>query len=634
MIKANFNTYASYVTDSLYQWDLNQVLSVSGLNLSVVPEVHFSNANMDKAIVRQATKVNNVVSVAIPNSLLQDPLTIHAHIGIYEGDTFKVVELVEIPIVARKRPSDYRIEDADEEIYSFKALENHIANMVKLSEFNANNATIAARIDNIIAHNNDTNGNTELVDIRTDLDGVVHPSAGTAIRKQIESLTVPKRLNADKWLFTPFEKQPFMYCDIFNGNTVIDQIEYSASYLCYGGNVESLDTIGAYVMKRGRLLNEIPLNATKDDYTLLVYTDISFTGIAYLMHTDFSGTYPYFSADVSLKSGWNVVNFEKVVTGTIGNVDRGCRFVAIRVNPKDKATPELLNGLRFSLIRNFKQLLDSYLEKSRAIVNGIGYDFVAWGDSLTQGSGGNGTTFLQIVANKFNGTYYNGGQGGENPSLIACRAGANNLYIPADHSPNIPFSGVFDFGGGNLYTASNSAEIPVFIGGETYRLIRDSSGLYSIPELTDVSEYPRPIVLEQQYNKGKVTIIWMGTNSDRTYEGIYPYIDRIIDILPNKNYIVIGLTYNPDVSLLETTNSQLKQRYGNKFIDIREMILQYGLARANIMPTVEDTAAIESGFMPPSLLNDNVHFNAAGYTLIGNFLVDKIYALGYDKFLE
>ena len=185
MIKANFNTYSSYVTDSLYQWDLNQVLSVTGLNLAVVPEVHFSNANMDKAIVRQATKVNNVVSVAIPNSLLQDPLTIHAHIGIYEGDTFKVVERVDIPVIPKKRPGDYRIQDSDEEIYSFHALENAITNMVTHSEANV----ISARIDNIIAHNNDTEGNTELVDIRIDINGTTHDSAGTAVRNQGRELS-------------------------------------------------------------------------------------------------------------------------------------------------------------------------------------------------------------------------------------------------------------------------------------------------------------------------------------------------------------------------------------------------------------------------------------------------------------
>lgn len=134
MIKANFNTYATYVTDSLHQWDLNQVLQVSGLNLAAVPEVHFSNANTDRAIVRQATMTNHVVSVGVPNSLLQEPLRIYAHIGIYEGDTFKVVELVEIPVKPRKRPQDYQIQDSDEEIYSFKALENQLGNCLRRSD--------------------------------------------------------------------------------------------------------------------------------------------------------------------------------------------------------------------------------------------------------------------------------------------------------------------------------------------------------------------------------------------------------------------------------------------------------------------------------------------------------------------
>lgn len=129
MIKANFNAYASYVTDSLYQWDLNRTLSVSGLNLDTAPEVHFSNAVMDKAIVRQAILKNNVVIVDIPNSLLQTPLTVDAHIGVYDGNTFKVIELVQIPIIAKKRPEDYQIEDSDGEIYSFKRLENMINNL-------------------------------------------------------------------------------------------------------------------------------------------------------------------------------------------------------------------------------------------------------------------------------------------------------------------------------------------------------------------------------------------------------------------------------------------------------------------------------------------------------------------------
>ena len=180
MVTANFSAYNKYVTDSLHQWDLNQVLQVYGLNLSSVPEVHFSNANTDRAIVRQATMENHIVSVAIPNSLLQDPLRIYAHIGIYEGSTFKVVELVEIPVIARKRPLDYQIETTDEEVYSFKALENRIAN-----------AATKDQVANIVANANSTDGNSELVDIRTDREGTVHPSAGEAVREQFLTLPVP-----------------------------------------------------------------------------------------------------------------------------------------------------------------------------------------------------------------------------------------------------------------------------------------------------------------------------------------------------------------------------------------------------------------------------------------------------------
>lgn len=47
---------------------------------------------------------------------------------------------------------------------------------------------LGARVDNIIAHNNDTDGNTELVDIRTGADNTVYQTAGTAVRSQIERL--------------------------------------------------------------------------------------------------------------------------------------------------------------------------------------------------------------------------------------------------------------------------------------------------------------------------------------------------------------------------------------------------------------------------------------------------------------
>lgn len=130
MITANFSAYNAYVTDSLYQWDLNQILKVTGLNITTAPEVHFQNSALGKAIVRQATLTDGVVTVDIPNSLLQYPLTIYAFVGIYEGDTFKTIEQIAIPIIPRERPEDYRLQDSDGEIYSFNALENLVRNAV------------------------------------------------------------------------------------------------------------------------------------------------------------------------------------------------------------------------------------------------------------------------------------------------------------------------------------------------------------------------------------------------------------------------------------------------------------------------------------------------------------------------
>ena len=47
---------------------------------------------------------------------------------------------------------------------------------------------INGRVDNIIAHNNNTESNSELIDIRTGTDGTVYSSAGSAVRGQITGL--------------------------------------------------------------------------------------------------------------------------------------------------------------------------------------------------------------------------------------------------------------------------------------------------------------------------------------------------------------------------------------------------------------------------------------------------------------
>lgn len=132
MAELTVNKGERYTTDSLFQWDLGQVLEIHGLSLSSDPEIHFTTEVLNGAIVRQATRDDKgIISVKIPNSLLQKPYKIDIFVCVYEGDTFQTLYKMSIPIIPRKRPFDYTLEDTDEEIYSFNALENKLHETLK-----------------------------------------------------------------------------------------------------------------------------------------------------------------------------------------------------------------------------------------------------------------------------------------------------------------------------------------------------------------------------------------------------------------------------------------------------------------------------------------------------------------------
>lgn len=117
-----------YKVDSLYQWDVNQDLKITGLSLSFKPEIHFTNKNMDRAIVKQSEMDDaGVIIVKIPNSLLQVAAPISVYVCGYENDTFKTYYAFVIPVCSRVKPADYILID-DPEVYSFENLEYKINN--------------------------------------------------------------------------------------------------------------------------------------------------------------------------------------------------------------------------------------------------------------------------------------------------------------------------------------------------------------------------------------------------------------------------------------------------------------------------------------------------------------------------
>ena len=93
------------------------------------------------------------------------------------------------------------------------------------------------RIDNIIANNQDTQGNSELIDIRTGTDGIVHPSAGTAVRNQITD--IQKALNHVKPT-NQFNRSAVTedYTIYETGNIVPSEGNFTSDFIpCSGGQV-------------------------------------------------------------------------------------------------------------------------------------------------------------------------------------------------------------------------------------------------------------------------------------------------------------------------------------------------------------------------------------------------------------
>jgi hypothetical protein len=119
-----------YHVDPLYQWDKNQRLEISGLTVPNTPEIHFVNKSMSEAFVRQAQKdANGIITVDIPNVILEKPLPIDVYICAYEGDLFRTLYTLQIPVKARTKPSDY-IYEKEDEVLSFNALNNRLTDSI------------------------------------------------------------------------------------------------------------------------------------------------------------------------------------------------------------------------------------------------------------------------------------------------------------------------------------------------------------------------------------------------------------------------------------------------------------------------------------------------------------------------
>lgn len=133
MLRVCFNCYGNYTTDNVYQWDLNHTLKITGLIVDNAPTVHFCNKKSDLAIVVQSELEDGVITVPIPNQLLQEPYNIIAYVHLYNDNHAKTIEIINIPLIKRAKPDDYQF-TGNVDVMNFERLEKDITDFIAKCE--------------------------------------------------------------------------------------------------------------------------------------------------------------------------------------------------------------------------------------------------------------------------------------------------------------------------------------------------------------------------------------------------------------------------------------------------------------------------------------------------------------------
>lgn len=527
-------------------------------------------------------------------------------------------------------------------------VENRIGNEMEVlnSRLTSDISSVDGRIDNIIAHNNDTEGNSELIDIRTGADGTIYASAGDAVRNQLRNISQvnvgvnkvdPARLS--KGRYTRIPSQEIVYVEDAD-NTCSDYIPITDSYCTAGCQYRG----GFDTVKRGYVLfneNFEPI------FLSLAYNraiiEISDTNAKYIRiwWWDQENSAPYFAGFSDSESLLPFSAYSRTVNMPYVSSVNGVSIADMNteVNRLSALHPDTSSNR-----------------------------VCCWGDSLTYGSGVSNSQYtypyklIALLRNNGNtqfpqnyGVLNNGNAGGGVEEIATYQGGivlnVKPVTIPASGSVNIQLEPFLNTDvqimkkAGNYITSQNRFDYEnigekmnhCFIAGVKGDLLRDSEGNFVFTRLQSGAAvtFDRPVPLitygASELNKpGDIAVIWAGTNN-RTMNAdeMIGIIRMITDNLTSDKYIIIGLTAKNYHSDIEEKNRKLGIAFGKHFLDIRSYILNYGLQDESLSPTEEDTTAISQGKMPPSLLHDATHFNDYGYDVIANQVYIKGKQLGY-----
>ena len=292
--------------------------------------------------------------------------------------------------------------------------------------------------------------------------------------------------------------------------------------------------------------------------------------------------------------------------------------------------------------------MDSAIDASVASALTSSVDIACWGDSMTASS------YPGVLAELSGLTVYNGGIGGERSYDIAGRQGGNPMLLTFDGG-EIPASGTAfvtpETSDGlqtlTLMKQGTKAMNPATVLGvqgtfnystadARYRFIRTTPG-----SAVTLPAYPVPLIpAARELYSNHVSIFWLGRNNatqvDRIMQDIQASIDSLSPVSPR--YLVLSVVNNTSEiigtaaynSIVELSRQQAS-RYGRRFVDVRKLLIKYGLQIAGITPTTTDSQQIANDTTPSSLKSDATHLNAIGNQLVARFVMDRLAEFGWAE---
>ena len=307
---------------------------------------------------------------------------------------------------------------------------------------------------------------------------------------------------------------------------------------------------------------------------------------------------------------------------------------------------------------------------------------VCWGDSLTYGAGGEGTSYPAVLErlikenitdkydlkkimkasdksevdwDRFSGKRIpvaNMGIGGERSDTICGRAGVipltlKGFTVPAD-GKMVPVE--FEVKDGQQAAPllqGDGGVNPVTIGDIKGRLSfewTDDNGnvqyyfnFFSPSSIDEDITFPDGTEMKcaatDKY-KDYIMVIMMGGNGG--FNTLDELIEQHREMLKRQEknadrYIIVGyhgtlgaLNRYPDIE------DRFKSEFGEHYVSLADYFFsEKALVDAGIEITDELRAEFESGKCPTAFLADPVHFNAIGYELVGNLIYERMDELGY-----